>query len=412
MPHYPKPFYREPLGKWYVQIAKKQIPLGADPKPRRDKLGKPIPPREVVDRYHELMASPPEAAPAARPAPSGDPLVATVLDEFLDWTSRHKAARTYAWYRENIQRFLDGIPRGLTVGELKPFHVTRAMDRFPDWSNNSKHNFIGAVKRALNWAADEELIDRSPLARVKKPAREAREMAVSPAEYARVLEAIREPNFRDLVELSWETGSRPQELRRILGEYFEPETGRIVFPPKQAKGKKYHRVIYLTPRAREIVARLVAGRPEGTLLVNSEGNPWTKDAINCAFCRLQIELGRRAIEASGIAPPRPAPFEPEGMPAEGRKQARAEYRAAVRKWHAGTLRLARAHGRKYHLGAFRKGFATEALKAGVDTVTVAHLMGHRDPSMVSKVYGHVQQDPEHMANSMKRAKGLNPGGGA
>jgi hypothetical protein len=33
----------------------------------------------------------------------------------------------------------------------------------------------------------------------------------------------------------------------VLGEYFEPEAGRIVFPPKQAKGKKYHRVIYLTP---------------------------------------------------------------------------------------------------------------------------------------------------------------------
>jgi integrase len=237
-------------------------------------------------------------------------------------------------------------------------------------------------------------------------------MAVSPAEYQRVLEAIREPHFRDLVELSWETGSRPQELRRILGEYFEPGPGRIVFPPKQAKGKKYHRVIYLTPRAREIVARLVGARPEGTLLVNSEGNPWTKDAINCAFCRLQIELGRRAIEASGIAPPGPAPFEPEGVPAERLERARAEHRAAVRKWQAETLRLARAHGRKYHLGAFRKGFATEALKAGVDTVTVAHLMGHRDPSMVSKVYGHVQQDPEHMANSMKRAKGLKSGGGA
>ena len=30
------------------------------------------------------------------------------LDEFLEWASRHKAPRTYAWYRENVQRFLDG----------------------------------------------------------------------------------------------------------------------------------------------------------------------------------------------------------------------------------------------------------------------------------------------------------------
>jgi hypothetical protein len=36
MAHFPKPFYREPLKKWYVQIAKKQIPLGDDPKSKRD----------------------------------------------------------------------------------------------------------------------------------------------------------------------------------------------------------------------------------------------------------------------------------------------------------------------------------------------------------------------------------------
>ena len=58
----------------------------------------------------------------------------------------------------------------------------------------------------------------------------------------------------------------------------------------------------------------------------------------------------------------------------------------------------------YHLGAFRKGYATEALKAGIDVVSLAHLMGHRDPSMISKVYGQVQQDPEHMASLASRTK--------
>jgi len=62
--------------------------------------------------------------------------------------------------------FLDALPRGLAVGELKPFHLTKAMERFPHWANNTKHDFISAVKRAFNWAADEELIERSPLARV------------------------------------------------------------------------------------------------------------------------------------------------------------------------------------------------------------------------------------------------------
>ena len=68
--------------------------------------------------------------------------------------------------------------------------------------------------------------------------------------------------------------------------------------------------------------------------------------------------------------------------------------------------LAREHGTKYHLGAFRKGYATEALKNGVDTVTVAHLLGHADASMVSRVYAKVQQDPKFMAQAAKRAKGI------
>ena len=273
MPHYPKPFYREPLGRWYVQIARKQIPLGADPKPRRDKAGKPIPPKAVVDRYHELMAGRDDEARAVSPALSKNPPVAAVFDEFLEWASRHKAPRTYAWYRENIQKFLDGIPKALTVGELKPFHLTKAMERFPHWANNTKHDFLCAVKRAFSWAADEELIDRSPVARVKKPAREAREMAVSPAEYATVIEAIREPRFRDLVELSWETGSRPQELRKFEAKLFEPETGRIVFPPTQAKGKKHFRVIYLTPRAARSSRGSPPSGPRGRCSSTARGTP-------------------------------------------------------------------------------------------------------------------------------------------
>jgi integrase len=338
---HPQPFWRESRRCFFVQLGKKQVRLSPD----RD---------EAFRLYHELMSRPAGQAandniPAeARATPH---LVVEILDEFLEWAAKHKAPRTYAWYKENIQRFIERIPPGLTVAELKPFHVTRVMNEFAHWANNTKNDFIGAVKRALNWAVDEELIDRSPLARIKKPAREAREMAVSPAQYGTIIEAVKEPAFRDLIELSWETGARPQELRKIEARYYDPQTGRIVFPPRQAKGKKHYRVIYLTPRAREMVERLHAARPSGLLLVNSEGNPWSKDSINSAFCRLEKKIGV-----------------------------------------------------KYHLGAFRKGYATEALKAGIDTVTVAHLLGHRDAGMVSRVYGHVQQDPELMAAAAGRAK--------
>lgn len=390
---YPQPFWREFTSCWYVQVGKKQIRLSPD----RD---------EAFRLYHELMGRGPEDNPSPPAASSlRPPLVVEVLDQFLDWCERTNARRTYEFYRENIQRFAKRIPRELAVGELKPFHVTNALADFPDWGNNTKHDFIGSVKRALNWAADEELIERNPLARIKKPAREAREMAVSPEEYARVIETVEEPRFRDLIEMAWDTGGRVQELRQIEARFVDLQSNRIVLPPSKAKGKKHHRVIYLTERSREIVTRLVREWPSGALLRNSEGNAWTKDAINCAFCRLQLALGRRAMKEMGIEAEVPGRFNASGVPAESVDRARAKHRAAVSKARKEAESLAREHGTKFHLGAFRKGYATEALKNGVDTVTVAHLLGHADASMVSRVYAKVQQDPKFMAEAARRAKG-------
>ena len=345
---------------------------------------------------------PPEAV---KVIPGGRDIQAVqVLDAFLDWCEGNKAVRTYSWYRENIQRFAEALPRGLKVAELKPFHVTKAMEPYAHWANNTKHDFISAIKRAFSWALDEELIDRNPLVRVKKPSREAREFAVQPEEYAEIIDTIAEPNFRDLLEMAWETGSRVQELRKIEARFFDAATSRIIFPPKEAKGKKYYRVIYLPTRAREIIARLVETRPEGPLLTNATGKAWTKDAINGAFCRLQLALGRKEMAKRGLAFARPGRFKKSGVDPEKLADARESHHAAVKCWQADEQKLARELGTKYHLGAFRKGFATEALKAGVDVVSVARLLGHRDPSMLSKVYAQVHGDTEFMAQQANRTK--------
>ena len=198
---HPEPFWRKQTNCFYVQIGKKQVRLATDE-------------AEAWRLYHELMARPSEQAESTAPSPSQGMLVVEVLDTFLGWVKGNKADRTFEWYTENLQRFAKRIDPDFKVTDLKPYHATRAMEDFPDWSNNTKANFVGALKRAFNWAADEELIERSPLTRMKKASREVREMAVSPEEYARVVATIKEPRFRELIELSWETGARVQELRK------------------------------------------------------------------------------------------------------------------------------------------------------------------------------------------------------
>jgi integrase len=48
----------------------------------------------------------------------------------------------------------------------------------------------------------------------------------------------------------------------------------------------------------------------------------------------------------------------------------------------------------------RHGFGTRKLIQGHDHLTVAHLMGHRDGSMLSKVYGHLDRDTAHLKRAL------------
>jgi integrase len=72
---------------------------------------------------------------------------------------------------------------------------------------------------------------------MKKPAREAREMAVTPEEYARVIDTVEEPRFRDLIELAWETGGRVQELRKLEARFVDLTSNWTVPPRAGPKGR-------------------------------------------------------------------------------------------------------------------------------------------------------------------------------
>ena len=186
-----EPFWRSSCNCYYVHHDGKQHRLAPD--------------KEAAwQLWHELMSRPP--APVQAFATGPDAEAVQVMDAFLEWCQKNKAPRTYEWSRENIQRFATALPSGLKVTELKPYHLTKAMEPFSHWANNTKHDFISAIKRAFSWAVDEELIEKNPLERVKKPAREAREFAVLPVEYEKIIAAIKEVNFRELIELSWESG--------------------------------------------------------------------------------------------------------------------------------------------------------------------------------------------------------------
>ncbi|MFN8707329.1 MAG: tyrosine-type recombinase/integrase, partial [Planctomyces sp.] len=57
----------------------------------------------------------------------------------------------------------------------------------------------------------------------------------------------------------------------------------------------------------------------------------------------------------------------------------------------------------YCLYSLRHSFATIALQSGLDGLTVAILLGHRDPSMLAKVYQHLSHNPDHLLRQVRKA---------
>jgi integrase len=387
MPHFPKPFFRKSRGLWYVQVNGQQYNLGPDR-------------TRAFEQYHDLMRQP-------QPKRVASDSVVAIIDAFLDWCQKHRAPDTYLWYQSRLQLFVKAIPAGLAVSRLKPFHLQQWIDSYDHLSSGAKRNYCRAVVRTMNWAEEQGLIDRTPLAHFKKPRAGRRETVISPDEYEQILACVCDENFRDLLVFAWETGARATECMAIEKRHVDLANARIIFPPAEEKMGRAPRIIYLSDRASEIIRRLML-RTHNNLFVNTDGTPWTARSLNCAFIRIQIRMGRNATKAKGvtISPDDVEEFIPKLRPVQivkGREISKtpAELREEARRKLRN--RLAARHAKKYCLTAFRHSWCHHALCRGIDALTVSVLMGHADPTMVAKVYSHLGHAPQFLSDQAKKA---------
>lgn len=302
----------------------------------------------AFDLYHELMARPAGTAAISRPGVS--PTVLEVLDAFLSWSHVSQAGKTHKWHLTWCRAFAASAPKGLTVADLRPHHLLEVSAAHPDWSDSTRNAFIRSIQRAIRWAHDHGLIEANPVQRVAKPAGGRREVVVTPGEFAALLDLFPDREFRDVLITAWETGCRPQELVRVEARHVDTANARWVLPPGESKGKRSARVVYLSDTAAEITRRLCEAHPTGPIFRNMDGRPWTCDAVKLRFQRKARRLGRKLC--------------------------------------------------LYH---FRHSFATRMLLAGVDAMVVAHWLGHRDTSMLGRVYGHLSQRPEFLHEKLRAA---------
>lgn len=341
----PQPYWKKSHACWYVNLDGKPVRLDPD----KDK---------AWTIYHERIAGKREVSP--------DTLVLELIAAFLEWSQANSAESTCQQRKAHLQSFSAWLAtRGkgkLKVRDLKPYHVEGWIaDRFTkpkpkdskerQTTNGSTLNTaMRNVARVFNWAVKSGRIDKSPLVGMVKPSPTSRDVYLMPDQFKAVVKAIRDDDFRELVEVMRETGCRPKEIRDVEARHFDRDGRCWHFPREESKGKREPRTVLLNDRAFEICQRRALKNPGGPLFRNQDGAAWTKDAIICRTRRLTKKLG-------------------------------------------------------FHVCAYaiRHTFATDAIIRGVDLVTIAQLMGHRDLEMLQRIYQHVKKRGDHLRDALKKA---------
>ena len=178
--------------------------------------------------------------------------------------------------------------------------------------------------------------------------------------------------------------------------------GLLGVPGGGAEGQGAQRVVYLTDEVDGDHETADGRHPRGPLFLNTDGLPWSPSALNCRFARLRLTLGRKKLDELGLMPPKLKRLTKSQRADDAVRNGHLE---AVGERRRQIATLARRQVPRYSLYTFRHSWCTHALERGVDAVTVATLMGHRDTTMISRHYAHLIQRRDHLRESVRKAAG-------
>lgn len=338
-----KPWYWKARDAWYVTIAGGRHKL-ADGRANK---------AEALKAFHRLMLD------GGIGSPTRTPTVAELCDLFLEEMARRRLADeisefTVRWYSRYLQSLCDHAG-GQVATALRPLHVT-AWIAAHAWGRTSRHNAITATKAVFRWGQRQGHIPENPLAHLDKPGAERREEVLTAVQFGVILSATRDEPFRDFLTALWETGARPSEVFKVTAAEVDLDKASWVFRPKRQKtGRKTgrSRIICLTGTMVVMTRRLIAANPVGPIFRNNRGRPWTTNSLACRFRRIRERHG---------------------------------------------------YGGEATAYAVRHRYVTDALESGVPIATVSELVGHRDTTMVSRVYSHLSESRGHLSEAARKVR--------
>jgi integrase len=167
---------------------------------------------------------------------------------------------------------------------------------------------------------------------------------------------VKDEAFWDLLVALYESGARPGEIAKLTPANVNMDTGVIGWVRhKTARKTGRPRVIYMTPRLREVLERHLVGLgPDDYLFVGRKGNPWNKHSFHSRFKYLR----RIQPELQGVVP-----------------------------------------------FSYRSSYAKDALEEGIPEATMAELLGHTSTQMLYKHYSKLSKKVRHLREMAERAIG-------
>lgn len=272
-----------------------------------------------------------------------------LYDEFIAWMERQPKykPKTIQYYREFCGSFADFFPG--KVSRVKGRNVEEWIAS-KNWSQGTRSTAHGAVMRLFNWAVKQKLIGENTVRDAEGEPMVRREKILS-VEQQDTFEAAAAPAFRDFLVTLRETGARPGTVSIVAAEDINFDTGLWEIKEhktRHATGQAI--VVAMTPTVREICERKCKLHPTGPIYRTVSGKPWDRKRVIEAFKRLRVKTG---------------------------------------------------FGKEAVAYAYRHRFITEALRRGVDPVTVATLVGHKGMDMIKRFYAHY--DAEQLQEAVKKA---------
>lgn len=279
----PKPWFWKMRGAWYVTLHGKQIKLHENEK-------------EANREFYRIMAA--EGRTSDRLTRMS---VAESCEAIIGVTA-HSRPSTVRLYQDMLGPFAAHF-RSKRLDQLTPDQCIRFVAGYQGtgyngrgFGDSTRALMFRHIKTLFSWARDTGLIQLNPMARIPNPWKiKPRQRPMSEEEYLLVMgDRKLNDQFKEVLEIMWRTGARPGEVAKLSARHLDARRPIARFQPTEHKtgGKTgLQREVYFPDDLMERMRKYAEIRPNGPLLLNCRGKPWSQELISDTFGRVKRRLG-------------------------------------------------------------------------------------------------------------------------